>query len=100
MVKSFLNFTLFRISFSYDKKMSLGILTLHFYFFLHKETTDCTSEPEVGPCKAAIPRFYFDKSDNRCKNFTYGGCYGNNNNYKTADECYLTCDMLDRRGKV
>ena len=85
------------ISFSYDGKDVFKYIDITFFLFLHNEETDCTSEPDVGPCLAAIDRFYFDKSENRCKKFTYGGCYGNNNNYNTADECYLTCG---RRGKL
>ena len=65
-------------------------MTLHFTF-LHKEETDCTSKPVTGPCNAAIPRFYFDEYDNKCRMFTWGGCGGNKNNYKSKDVCYETC---------
>ena len=72
------------------KMMSLCVLTLHFSF-IHKKGTDCTSEPDAGVCFARMPRFYFDKYDNKCRMFTYGGCGGNKNNYKTRNECYEAC---------
>jgi hypothetical protein len=36
----------------------------------------CTLEPDPGMCRAAIPRFYFDKKENQCKEFIWGGCGG------------------------
>jgi hypothetical protein len=52
---------------------------------------DCASKPKTGPCKADIQRYYFDKKKKNCKTFTYGGCGGNSNNYKTKQECFDTC---------
>ncbi len=36
----------------------------------------CELEPEAGPCRAAIPKYYFDKDEKKCKEFTWGGCEG------------------------
>lgn len=36
----------------------------------------CRLAPETGPCFAAIPRYYYDKEEKRCKEFTWGGCQG------------------------
>ena len=52
---------------------------------------DCYSKPEKGPCKANIQRYYFDKDRKICKKFTFGGCKGNGNNYKTKKACFDTC---------
>ena len=52
---------------------------------------DCDSEPDTGPCKAIIPRFYFDQDHNTCKRFDYGGCEGNNNNFHTKKACSKAC---------
>lgn len=36
----------------------------------------CYVEPEPGPCKAAIEKYYFDWETRTCKSFTWGGCNG------------------------
>ncbi|GEM_PF-1509650 len=36
----------------------------------------CYLPPEAGACEAAIPKYYFDKRDGKCKEFTWGGCGG------------------------
>ncbi len=55
------------------------------------EKDACEIEPDAGPCRAALPRFYFDSSDGACKKFFYGGCAGNGNNFVTEDECRERC---------
>ena len=37
---------------------------------------NCDLAPEVGPCNAAFPRYYFDKTEKKCKEFIWGGCAG------------------------
>ncbi len=37
---------------------------------------ECELPKEVGPCRAAIPSFYFNSSSNKCESFMYGGCKG------------------------
>ncbi|XP_062872879.1 kunitz-type protease inhibitor 2 isoform X2 [Trichomycterus rosablanca] len=49
----------------------------------------CQAEPQVGLCRASIPRFYY--KNGKCQRFTYGGCSGNENNYATEEECMNTC---------
>lgn len=34
----------------------------------------CTQAPERGPCRAAIPSWYFDAGMAECRPFLYGGC--------------------------
>ncbi len=51
----------------------------------------CTLPVDVGPCDAAIPRWYFDPKAGRCRTFSYGGCGGNANNFKSAADCAATC---------
>jgi len=55
-------------------------------------STDACSQPSgiTGPCKAAVPRWTFDK-ERGCQRFTYGGCAGNANNFYTRAECLKTC---------
>ena len=55
----------------------------------------CRLPPESGPCKAAIPRFFFDPCSGECESFTYGGCEGNANNFVTLAGCRRACPPED-----
>ncbi|XP_046545155.1 actinia tenebrosa protease inhibitors-like isoform X1 [Haliotis rubra] len=52
---------------------------------------DCNLEPETGSCRGSLRRFYFHPSCEECDTFTYGGCGGNANNFKSIEECEKTC---------
>ncbi|KAI2656123.1 Actinia tenebrosa protease inhibitor [Labeo rohita] len=55
-------------------------------------TTDhCRLPSEVGNCRAAFPRFYYDVTNRTCKPFIYGGCGGNANNFNSQEECEASC---------
>ncbi|XP_061722019.1 papilin isoform X2 [Cydia pomonella] len=51
----------------------------------------CSLPADVGLCRAAIPRFYFNAASGRCEPFTYGGCGGNHNNFENVQECEQRC---------
>ncbi|GFR05007.1 hypothetical protein TNCT_498982 [Trichonephila clavata] len=51
----------------------------------------CSQKKEVGPCKAAVPRYYYNKKTKKCEKFIYGGCKGNSNNFQTLEDCEATC---------
>ncbi|XP_070600484.1 kunitz-type serine protease inhibitor 4-like isoform X2 [Erythrolamprus reginae] len=51
----------------------------------------CYLPPVTGPCKAKMPRFYYNSTSNQCQGFIYGGCGGNANNFKTKKACHFTC---------
>lgn len=36
----------------------------------------CMLTPDIGPCFAAITKFYFDTETNTCEEFIWGGCDG------------------------
>ena len=44
-----------------------------------------------GGCQASLKRFYHDKETGTCKQFYFGGCNGNSNNFKTMEECNDFC---------
>ena len=51
----------------------------------------CELDKQIGTCIAAKPRFYFNKNTGLCEEFTYEGCNGNENMFKTRIECEKTC---------
>lgn len=53
---------------------------------------ECSAIPERGPCKGNCHSYYFDPSDYKCKQFTYGCCGGNSNNYLTQQACLNACN--------
>ncbi|KAL4103639.1 hypothetical protein QTP88_018995 [Uroleucon formosanum] len=51
----------------------------------------CSAEKNEGACNLNTVRYYYDKAFKTCKPFKYGGCRGNENNFKSAKECYKVC---------
>ncbi|KAK6178076.1 hypothetical protein SNE40_012908 [Patella caerulea] len=51
----------------------------------------CHLEPEEGRCDGKIQRFYYDPNTKKCLNFFYGGCEGNENNFKELQDCEDEC---------
>uniref|UniRef100_P84875 Carboxypeptidase inhibitor SmCI n=1 Tax=Sabellastarte magnifica TaxID=389514 RepID=PCPI_SABMA len=51
----------------------------------------CYQPSETGPCKGSFPRYYYDYEDGECKEFIYGGCEGNANNFETKESCENAC---------
>jgi len=63
-------------------KPTLLFLLFFVIFFQFRCKKDCNQggncdlEPNPGHCFAAITKYYFDKDDGKCKEFTWGGCNG------------------------
>ena len=55
----------------------------------------CSLPKEVGRCKARIPRYYYNTTTRNCEEFYYGGCGGNQNNFKTFPQCSGKCPPKD-----
>ncbi|CAK9292501.1 unnamed protein product, partial [Gordionus sp. m RMFG-2023] len=60
--------------------------------FYNDSSNVCYGPPRVGPCKAQIPRWYYDNERQSCHMFYYGGCDPSPNNFETQEECKDTCD--------
>jgi len=41
--------------------------------------------------RANVPSFYYDAKTEKCKDFVYGGCGGNENRFGSLAECEKTC---------
>ncbi|CAN0115493.1 unnamed protein product [Lampetra fluviatilis] len=56
----------------------------------------CTMDREIGPCKAHIPRYFYNRLTQRCQKFYFGGCDGNANNFETETECRIACKTVQK----
>ncbi|CAI5778610.1 papilin-like isoform X2 [Podarcis lilfordi] len=55
----------------------------------------CKLPKETGPCKAAMPRYYYNPATKTCEVFVYGGCEGNENRFESLSECEHACKKPD-----
>ncbi|XP_022817707.1 papilin-like isoform X2 [Spodoptera litura] len=54
----------------------------------------CTLPAETGQCSNYRERWFFDTTFKRCRQFYYGGCGGNENNFPNEEECENSCSEL------
>ena len=53
-------------------------------------SVECYLDPDPGPCKASIPKYYYDEEEKVCKEFKWGGCDGVVP-FETMKECDNAC---------
>ena len=70
---------------------SPNLVLKDFSLFIGGSRAVCNLPKVTGPCRAAFRRWYFNKATGRCEMFTYGGCRGNANNFRTKTECEQKC---------
>lgn len=51
----------------------------------------CFLSDEHGPCSDNQIKWFYDSRDGICKQFRYGGCQSNGNNFNTREECEYRC---------
>lgn len=51
----------------------------------------CILPVRKGVCRALIPRWSYDPTKGECKEFKFGGCDGNGNNFSTHKHCMEVC---------
>ncbi|XP_073074656.1 tissue factor pathway inhibitor isoform X2 [Manis javanica] len=51
----------------------------------------CALKADDGPCKAMMKRFFFNIHTQKCEEFVYGGCEGNQNRFESLEECKEKC---------
>ncbi|XP_067907444.1 tissue factor pathway inhibitor 2 isoform X2 [Heterodontus francisci] len=76
------------------------LLAQQFGMTLKDNREVCLLLPDIGPCKALFPRFYYNRYTQICEKFTYGGCMGNENNFETLKECSLHCRRIKKIPKA
>ncbi|KAJ8341431.1 hypothetical protein SKAU_G00337220 [Synaphobranchus kaupii] len=52
----------------------------------------CMAPKKVGPCRGSFPRWHYNVVNEKCQEFTFGGCKENQNNYLSEQECSKACD--------
>lgn len=61
---------------------------------LHTDRSHCQLRADMGPCRGAKERYFYDSATGECKEFIYGGCRGNKNNFHTIEECQSQCKSI------
>ena len=61
------------------------------WLYIYSAEAACSLPKDIGPCRSAIPRFFYNTESGACEAFLYGGCDGNTNNFKTIEECAGHC---------
>lgn len=51
----------------------------------------CLKDPAIGHCRNPSNRWFFDREKNQCGLFSFSGCGGNENNFRSEEECRETC---------
>lgn len=59
--------------------------------FAWQSTDICSLPRSAGPCSDAVSMWYYEKDSNECKQFTYGGCRGNENRFYSKESCETRC---------
>ncbi|XP_063106342.1 kunitz-type protease inhibitor 1 isoform X1 [Cavia porcellus] len=57
----------------------------------------CVDLPDTGVCQESIPRWYYNPFSEHCDRFTYGGCYGNKNNFEEEQQCLESCRGISKK---
>ena len=58
---------------------------------LKTEQDICLLPALPGECHNYTQKWYFDSYEQRCRQFYYGGCGGNGNNFHSEHECTNRC---------
>ncbi|KAG1682364.1 Papilin [Nymphon striatum] len=56
-----------------------------------EQTNVCQMKPDKGPCHEKYLRHYYSQLSGQCESFYYGGCEGNENNFKSKAACDKKC---------
>ncbi|KAL3986271.1 Kunitz/Bovine pancreatic trypsin inhibitor domain family protein [Acanthocheilonema viteae] len=51
----------------------------------------CFQKRDRGTCTGQFIRWHWDPERNTCQVFTYSGCDGNGNNFRSREDCFAAC---------
>ncbi|ESP03043.1 hypothetical protein LOTGIDRAFT_110832, partial [Lottia gigantea] len=51
----------------------------------------CLEDMVKGPCRARHIRWFYNVTAEMCESFFYGGCRGNENRFRTKEDCEDIC---------
>lgn len=57
----------------------------------------CFLPEERGSCRSYQTKWYYDSREGICKQFVYGGCGSNGNNFNSREECEYRCGDVQGR---
>ena len=52
---------------------------------------------DAGPCTQGLERWYFDTTAGYCRQFSYGGCEGNDNRFQNNQLCRESCVQWQKK---
>jgi hypothetical protein len=65
----------------------------------NSDNSACSLPTVPGMCRGYFPRFSYHSDTNKCTQFIFGGCGGNQNNFLTENECYVILSIAHYFGK-
>ncbi|XP_064098915.1 balbiani ring protein 3-like isoform X2 [Macrobrachium nipponense] len=63
---------------------------------MEDEVNPCILDKDPGSCYNDVTRIYYDAEASECRQFVYGGCQGNMNNFRSFEECEEFCRKTPR----
>ena len=59
----------------------------------------CSQPYNPGPCRVPSVVWFYSADMSLCRQFTYGGCRGNDNKFVSQEQCKRTCGEFRGQGR-